>query len=59
MAATSRRPGQTAKVIRLPRPLRTIANRTHQKRLPALSSDEIDKIFDNVDCQDNKLTIAA
>lgn len=58
MAATA----QTKKdkrVVRFPKPLKGIANRDRKKRLPELTSTDIEDFFDNADTKGKIKRLAA
>lgn len=61
MAATThdRKDDKAVRIVRFPKPLLGIAKRGRKKRLPALSSDDIEDIFSSADTRERKKGIAA
>lgn len=59
MAATTQNQQEDRKVIRLPLPIRGIAKRDGQKRLPALTSADVEDFFSHADARNQIRRIAA
>jgi hypothetical protein len=58
MAATTQDQKGT-KVIRFPKPLKGIANRDRNKRLPSLTSADVENFFSNADAKGKSKKLAA
>lgn len=59
MAATTQNQGQNANVIEFPKPVQGTGAFKGRKRLPDLTSADIDTMFDHADQQDQNTKIAA